>query len=69
MGSMKSRRSVLAAVAVVAFAVVGCVATVPPGPGGGGEKALVCHQGTTLAVAVRALDAHLAHGDTRGPCL
>lgn len=49
---------------------MGCAAHVhgvdahPPG----GDKAVVCHKGKTLEVGKPALDAHLKHGDTRGPC-
>jgi hypothetical protein len=40
---------------------------------GGGEKVLICHKpdhngGHTLRVAPAAVPAHLAHGDTLGPC-
>lgn len=40
----------------------------------GGEKVLVCHKpnqkkgGHTLSIAQPAVPAHLAHGDTLGPC-
>jgi hypothetical protein len=42
-------------------------------PGDGGEKVLVCHKpdkkgGHTLSIAPAAVPAHLAHGDTQGPC-
>ena len=43
-------------------------------PTGGGEKAggdtvVVCHKGKkTLELPVSAADAHLGHGDRRGPC-
>ncbi len=40
----------------------------PPGPGAP-EKVAVCHKGKkTLYVAEPALEAHLGHGDRRGPC-
>jgi len=32
------------------------------------EKVLVCHHGREIMVAERAVDAHLAHGDTLGEC-
>ena len=32
------------------------------------EKVAVCHNGNTLMVDPDAVDAHLAHGDTLGPC-
>ena len=28
----------------------------------------VCHNGETIEININALDAHLAHGDTEGPC-
>jgi len=39
----------------------------------GGEKVLICHKpdkkgGHTISVASSAVPAHLAHGDTLGPC-
>lgn len=40
---------------------------------GGGEKVLICHKpekkgGHTISVSSSAVPAHLAHGDTLGPC-
>ncbi len=32
------------------------------------EKVVLCHNGTTIEVDASAVDAHLAHGDTLGPC-
>ena len=42
-------------------------------PSEGGEKVLVCHKpdkkgGHTISIASPAVPAHLAHGDTLGPC-
>jgi hypothetical protein len=43
-------------------------------PSSGGEKVLVCHKpnnkkgGHTLSISSSAVPAHLAHGDTLGPC-
>ena len=31
-------------------------------------KVTICHRGHTITVAEEALKAHLAHGDTVGPC-
>jgi len=32
------------------------------------DKVVVCHKGKTLEVDRNAMDAHLGHGDYRGPC-
>jgi hypothetical protein len=32
------------------------------------KKVTVCHKGQTLEVPESALQAHLGHGDTLGPC-
>jgi hypothetical protein len=32
------------------------------------KRVTICHSGTTLTVSGSALDAHLKHGDTIGPC-
>jgi hypothetical protein len=45
----------------------------PPAPGGGGGMVTICHKpGTpaqqTLTIPESALQAHLNHGDTLGPC-
>ncbi len=34
----------------------------------GEKKVVVCHKGKTLEIGKPALDAHLKHGDTQGPC-
>ena len=31
-------------------------------------RVTLCHRGETITVAAPALRAHLAHGDTEGPC-
>ena len=37
--------------------------------GGNADKVLVCHKGKkTLSLPESAVDAHLGHGDHRGPC-
>lgn len=33
-----------------------------------GEKVVMCHNGQTIEVAPSAVQAHLDHGDTLGPC-
>jgi hypothetical protein len=40
--------------------------TVKPSPTP--KKVKVCHKGKTIEISVNALDAHLAHGDYKGPC-
>ncbi len=61
-------------VAVLAIALVSSVSVgVISAAGGGQEKVIVCHKPGTadekaLEIAAPALDAHLAHGDTEGPC-
>jgi hypothetical protein len=50
---------------------VGACALAPTGGGGkaGGETVLVCHKGKkTLELPRDAAQAHLNHGDRRGPC-
>jgi hypothetical protein len=32
------------------------------------EKVIICHKGHTISVSSSAVPAHLAHGDTLGPC-
>src|SRR5262245_45630749 len=32
------------------------------------EKVTICHKGHTISVSKNALQAHLNHGDTLGPC-
>ena len=36
----------------------------PPAP----KKVTVCHKGHAIEISENALSAHLAHGDTEGPC-
>jgi hypothetical protein len=38
------------------------------GSGNGQEKMTICHKGKTISVAEPAVQAHLKHGDTEGPC-
>ena len=37
--------------------------------GPGQSKVAVCHKGQTLELPEPAVQAHLDHGDTRGPCV
>lgn len=56
---------------VLAVLVCSC-ATAHHGPGAkaGGATELICHKGNkTLELPVEAVDAHLGHGDSPGPCL
>ena len=41
-----------------------------PGQGGGNgqQKVTICHKGHTLEVAEPAVQAHLNHGESLGPC-
>jgi hypothetical protein len=36
--------------------------------GNGQQKVVLCHKGHTLEVAEPAVQAHLNHGDSLGPC-
>jgi len=38
------------------------------GGGNGQQKVTICHMGHTLEVAEPAVQAHLNHGDSLGPC-
>jgi hypothetical protein len=38
------------------------------GGGNGQVKVTICHKGQTLEVAEPAVQAHLNHGDSLGPC-
>lgn len=38
------------------------------GDNGNEEKVTICHNGNTIEVAESAVQAHLDHGDTLGPC-
>jgi hypothetical protein len=40
----------------------------PGTPVGPCKKVIICHNGHTIRVSERAVAAHLAHGDTLGPC-
>ena len=63
--SAHSRRHVLKA---LTGGVVGAIAGFAGRHGAAADKAFVCHRGRTLSVDGHALPAHLAHGDTEGPC-
>lgn len=53
-------------VAVGAIAIV--VSTLKSDAGAAAKKVSICHKGQTLEVAEPAVEAHLGHGDTLGPC-
>jgi hypothetical protein len=57
---------VLVVVAIGAIAVV--LSTPRTEAGGAAKKVSICHKGQTLEVAEPAVEAHLGHGDTLGPC-
>ncbi len=65
----KSRLLLLVLLGVMALAL-GCSAHlhVVDEPHPGEKKVVVCHKGKTLEIAKPALEAHLKHGDTQGPC-
>jgi hypothetical protein len=49
----------------VAFLVSPVASTAPPQE----HKVTICHKGKAISVSREALNAHLAHGDTVGPCV
>jgi hypothetical protein len=57
---------------VTLVAVVGGIAAILIAPrseaGGAAKKVSICHKGQTLEVPEQAVEAHLGHGDTMGPC-
>jgi hypothetical protein len=65
-----SRRELLRRSAGVAASALlpTVLSLVPPASAHAASKVLVCHQGQTIEVDERSLAAHLAHGDTPGPC-
>ena len=59
----------LKAVAVVAAGVFAAMLSTPRTEAGGAAKNVsLCHKGQTLEVPEAAVEAHLGHGDTLGPC-
>jgi hypothetical protein len=52
------------------LSVSACVVAPPGGSGkAGGDTVVVCHKGKkTLELPREAAQAHLGHGDRRGPC-
>ena len=53
-------------VIVATFAVVALQTKTGAGPGQ--KKITICHKGQTLELPEPAVQAHLGHGDTLGPC-
>src|SRR4051812_45526755 len=67
LASSASRRNVLRA--LVASAGGGLLSlTGLVGARAAADKKTVCHKGKNLSIAASALQAHLDHGDTDGPC-
>jgi hypothetical protein len=60
----------LVAIALVALASVVGLATATAGPSSAQYqyRVAICHKGHTIVIAMPALKAHLAHGDTVGRC-
>ena len=46
----------------------GSLADKAPPPPPAEKKVTVCHKGHAIEISENALSAHLAHGDTEGPC-
>jgi hypothetical protein len=70
-GSAVSRRTSLIRAAAAAGTLLSPVVTTfgaAPVHARGGNKVQVCHAGQTITVHKSAVPAHLAHGDTLGPC-
>lgn len=57
------KKTVSLVVAAVIFTMLLLTLTV-----NAGKKVTICHNGNTISVSENALDAHLKHGDTIGPC-
>lgn len=60
----------LMTVIMLALALCSCATTHhAPGEKAGGDTLLVCHKGhKTMEMPREAVDAHLSHGDSIGPC-
>jgi len=56
-------RRILIVIAILA-AIAGILVTVYAQQ----DRVTLCHRGNTITVAEPAVPAHLAHGDTLGPC-
>ena len=59
------RKIVLVAVLALSAVISSASVALAASPG----KAWVCHNGHTISVSVRAVPAHVAHGDAVGACV
>lgn len=63
-----SKRYRLFTITLLSLGLAACVVA-PVGKKAGGDTLLVCHKGKkTMELPSEAVDAHLGHGDTLGPC-
>jgi hypothetical protein len=67
LGRWKMLPAVFAVAGLVALASAAGFARADPSANDG-YKVAICHQGQTIVIAHAAEPAHLAHGDTEGPC-
>ena len=63
-----ARNRALAQEAITFQAIAASNARNPGSPVGPPQKVTLCHKGRTISVPEPAVAAHLAHGDTLGPC-
>lgn len=62
------KRYRLTAIVFVSLSLGACVVA-PVSNKAGGDTVLVCHKGKkTMELPSEAVDAHIGHGDTYGPC-
>lgn len=60
----------LLAIALIPLSLAACAtAVVPTGGKAGGDTVFICHKGKkTMELPSEAVNAHIGHGDTYGPC-
>ena len=58
----------LSAAVVLTVIIVSGAATVVAAAYGPHDKVTLCHNGHSITVSMNAQDAHVAHGDSIGPC-